>query len=821
MSPDTHFDAVVVGSGFGGSVSAYRLAQAGQRVCVLERGKAYPPGSFPRRPRAVGRNFWDPSQGLYGLFNVWSFRGIEALVSSGLGGGSLIYANVLMRKDERWFVKERPFKGGYEHWPISRADLEPHYDQVERMLNAQYYPLEAPGYAELAKTRAMREAAKRLGLEWGLTKLAITFAVEGVPPAQAAPLAAALYPNLHGLTRTTCSLCGECDLGCNYGSKNTLDHTYLSAAKQHDADIRVLCEVRRFGPRPGGGYTVSYVEHDLQREGRPTNTAKLPEVTITADRLILAAGALGTPYLLLRNRSAFPHLSPALGTRFCGNGDLLGFMLDSRSPIDGDTVPSVLDGSHGPVITSYIRVPDEVDPEGTGPGYYIEDAGYPVVVDWMVQATAAGSSANRFLRFALRRIRAKLTHDPVSDLSAEITNLLGKAELSAGSMPLLGMGRDVPDGIMRLRKGHLDINWTTKTSKAYFRRVRRTMNDISAALGARFCENPLSLLRRVITVHPLGGCPMGRHEREGVVDAYGQAFGYPGLYVADGSVMPGPVGPNPSLTIAAFANRMAERIVDDGNGGPGGAKRRVARRPHHGAEAGSVSHGENGKGGSDVNEAQTGITGLEFTEEMKGYVTFGELNYERGFRKGKQNGTFFLFHLTIQTDDVDRFIADPTHEMTARGWVECEELGGRLPVENGMFTLFAKAEDRSRTTMRYRLFFRDGAGNPLTLSGFKDIRDDPGFDLWSDTTTLYTKLLQGHVEADAEADAEVSASGIIHISQRDFACQLTTFRTQGPSAGARTKALADFGRLFFGQLWEQYADQTRGAVEATAAREAT
>lgn len=589
---DTHFDAVIVGSGFGGSVSAYRLAQANQRVCVLERGKAYPPGSFPRRPRAMAANFWDPSKGLYGLFNSWSFRGLEALVSSGLGGGSLIYANVLMRKDERWFVKESPFNGGYEHWPVSRADLEPHYDQVERMLGAQCYPLEAPGYAEIAKTRAMREAAEGLGLEWGLTKLAVSFANEGAPPVQAEPLAAALYPNLHGLTRTTCRLCGECDVGCNYGSKNTLDHTYLSAAKHHGADIRTLCEVRRLRPRPGGGYEISYVEHDLQREGTPTDTAKLPEATITADRLILAAGTLGTPYLLLRNCSVFPHISPALGTRFCGNGDLLGFTLWSRSRVRGRTAPRALDGSHGPVITSFIRVPDSGDPGGTGPGYYIEDAGYPVVVDWMVEATTVRSTANRLLRFALRRIQARLTHNPISDLSAEIGNLFGTAERSSGSMPLLGMGRDVPDGVMSLRKGYLDIDWTTKTSKAYFRRVRETMGAISNELGARFQENPLSLLSRVITVHPLGGCPMGRHEREGVVDAYGQVFGYPGLYVADGSVMPGPVGANPSLTIAAFANRMAERIIDDHDGGAGRAGRQVEPRPHRNAGASSISHGD-------------------------------------------------------------------------------------------------------------------------------------------------------------------------------------------------------------------------------------
>src|ERR671932_1155743 len=129
---ETHFDAIIVGSGFGGSVMAYRLAEAGLRVCLLERGKAYPPGSFPRSPYRMKQNFWDPSEGLYGMFNVWSFDELGALVCSGLGGGSLIYANVMIRKDERWFVRE-----DHEYWPVTRADLDPHYDRAEKMLGAQ------------------------------------------------------------------------------------------------------------------------------------------------------------------------------------------------------------------------------------------------------------------------------------------------------------------------------------------------------------------------------------------------------------------------------------------------------------------------------------------------------------------------------------------------------------------------------------------------------------------------------------------------------------------------------------------------------------
>ena len=803
MAAENHFDTIVVGSGFGGSVTAFRLAQAGHRVCVLERGKAYPPESVPRRPRDMARNFWDPSEGYHGLFDMWSFRTLETIVASGLGGGSLIYANVLLRKDERWFVQDRPAGEGHEEWPVTRADLDPHYDAVEKMLDGQRYPLDAPGY-DMPKTVALRDAGRELGLEWGLPKLAVTFANGGSRPGLGEPIPEGPYPNLHGRPRTTCRLTGECDLGCNYGSKNTLDHNYLSAAKHHGADIRTRCEVRRFSPRDGGGFSVGYVEHLPENEGRKVKTANLPVTTITADRLVLSAGSVGTTFLLLRNRSNFPHISSALGTRFAGNGDFLGYLLKSHTGHPAKPTRRVLDSSRGPVITSYVRVPDSVDPGGTGGGYYVEDAGWPPFVDWMIEMADARSAAGRWTNFAYRRLKGWVTNAPQSELGAQFGDLIGNAELSSGSLPLLGMGRDVPDGVMKLRKGYLDADWTVTSSKAYFDRIRQTRIDIAGVLGARYTDNPLRPFKRLVTVHPLGGAPMGHHPAEGVVDSYGQVFGYPGMYVADGSIMPGPVGPNPSLTIAALADRMAQRMLED-------APPRARARDQGGPSVEPPApHAE--PAAEPVPVAVNQATSVEFTEEMKGYVTFGETDYEKGFRQGKRDGNFCMFHLTIEADDVDRFIADPEHVGSARGWVECEALGGRLPVERGVFNLFVATDDPELTNMKYRLFFADVSGNPLTLTGFKVVKDDPGVDIWSDTSTLYTRILKGQVEPDDDATAEVAATGILNIYLQDFAKQLTTFRTSGPSRQSRARALADFGRLFVGQLWDQYGPQAEKAA---------
>jgi cholesterol oxidase len=545
VSTTERVDAVVVGSGFGGSVSAYRLQDGGKRTVVLERGKAWAPGSFPRQPREIARNFWDPSKGLFGFFDIWSFRGIESLVSSCLGGGSIIYANVLLRKDAEWFAHDDG-----EDWPVTREELDPHYDAVEQMIAPQRYPYDRQPYISTAKTRAMQEAGQRLGVPWQLPPLAVTF---GNP--DAAPVPGERIDddaNLHGVHRYTCRLVGECNVGCNFGAKNTLDLNYLSRFKEKGGDIRTLCEVRSFAPRPDGGFDVRYVRHSHEDEGREHDTGALPLETITCERLVLSAGSFGSTYLLLRNRDSFPRLSDRIGTHWCGNGDLLGFLVARKQGTRR------FDPAVGAVITSALRYDGE-----DGRGYYIEDGGYPTFVGWLLEMTDAKSAARRAARFGWRRFRDKLSKKPVSNLSAEFWGLVGDSVRSSNSLPLLGMGRDLPDGRLYLENDYLQNSWTMRTSRRYYDSVKRSMEAIADTTGAKFVDEPLWYFRRVITVHPVGGCPMGESSVEGVVDSNGQVFGHPGLSIADGSVMPGPVGPNPSLTIAALADRSTTWMLEN------------------------------------------------------------------------------------------------------------------------------------------------------------------------------------------------------------------------------------------------------------------
>jgi cholesterol oxidase len=552
IAPEGHFDVVVVGSGFGGAVMTYRLAEAGMAVCVLERGKAYPPGSFPRSPWEMGRNFWDPKEGLHGLFDVWSFRGLGGIVASGLGGGSLLWSNVVLRKDRATFVREPG-----EYWPVTYDDLVPHYERHERMLEATPYPYDRAPYDRTYKTKAMEYAAGRLGLEWFLPPLAVAFDPGDGRPVPGEPIRG--EENLHGRTRLTCLLCGECNIGCNFGAKNTLDYNYLSLAKlRHGAEIRTRCEVKRFAPRPGGGYTVEYVDYAEAPVDEPRTVPLTPHV-VTTDRLVLAAGSFGTTYLLLKNRAAFPDVSARLGTQFCGNGDLLTLALKARK--NGES--RVVDPGYGPVITSTIRVKDAAE-GGTGRGYYVQDGGHPQTVNWIVEASHQANVIRKGVRLGLRLARLWLRLDRRSDIGREIAGFFSPADLSSSSMPLFSMGRDMPDGTMTLTDdGYLDVDWNKESSTPFFDDLRETARRVSDTLGAKFMDNPPWHLSRVVTVHPLGGCPMGEDERRGVVDSYGRVFGHPGLVIADGSILPGPVGPNPSTTIAALAHRAAERLIEE------------------------------------------------------------------------------------------------------------------------------------------------------------------------------------------------------------------------------------------------------------------
>ena len=487
---------------------------------------------------------------------------------------------------------------------------------------------------------------------------------------------------------------------------------------------------------------------------------------------MLGAGTYGTTYSLLRSREWLRGLSAALGSRFSGNGDLLAFLMPGERE-------RIFDASSGPVITSVIRAGGG----RRGRDFYVEDGGFPEFVDWMID-TAGPSQVARAFEFAGEWLGRRLRRHEDPRMSDEVARLIGNGSLSAGSLPLLGMGRDVPDGVMSLDGDRLAVDWTMETSKPFFDRLVGAMDDISEELGTELRQNPMAFFRRVVTVHPLGGAPMGHHRTTGVCDDHGQVFGHPGLYVADGAAMPGPVGPNPSLTIAAFADRLADGILQE--------------LPVHA----SPPPGRPVRGYAPS-------AGLSFTEEMRGHVTLGASDPVAD----PTSRTDVTVHLTITVDDVDRFVTEPGHLATVEGRVVSEALGWYLTIRDGSFNLFVPGPEAGSRRMVYRLLFSDDEGNARTLVGHKEVRDDPGLDVWPDTTTLFTRLLDGHVltpppDDPDEESVPVAGAGVLRIAWADLMVQLTTFRTTGPDGA---EALYRFGRFFFGQVWDVYGP---GAPEA-------
>ena len=763
-------DTVVVGSGFGGAVAAYRLAEAGQSVVVLERGRAYPPGSFGRTPDQAADVFWDPRAGRHGIYDMWSFRGLDALVASGLGGGSLLFANVLLRKDEHWFADHQPLPGGgYEHWPVTRAELEPHYDAVERMIGATPYPLDHPQYADTPKTHALRDAAHALGLEFRLPPLAISFApAPGAAPAPGVRLAEARYGNLHGVERRTCRLCGECNFGCNDGAKNSLDHTYLSAAAALGADLRTHHEVRTVRPLPGGGYRVDYLVH------RPEDpAAPLRRGSIISARLVLAAGTLGTTQLLLASRRHLPGLGPGLGRRFSANGDHFGFCVRPRQ----ESRERPLRPERGPVITGAVRLPDALDGTGHDPsarGGYIEDGGYPQFVQWMVESARGPQFMGRAGQFTLRQLLGRAGGAAPGRISADIAGLFGEGLPHSSTMMLLGMGRDQPSGTLRLRDGRLDAAWSTAANTAYFDRMRTAMRQLAEEMGGRYVDNALwHATNRAVTVHPCGGAAMAADPQRGVCDPYGEVHGHPGLYIADGAALPGPVGANPSFTIAALSDRMCDHLIDS------------AAAPARAA--------------APAPAPRSPRTSLQFTEEMRG-----------GYRRGPGGPPEPLaFRVTVTVDDLYAFLDDPDHEARADGWIEAPGLGGRRPVGSGLVRLFTPHGPGRTSTLRYLLHFHDDGGRPLTLCGTKQLTGGAPLRLWRETTTLRVRLLAGHTaEPDSPPpdspppDSPPLGTGVLRLGFSDLLRQLTTLRTTGPAGAA---ALTRFTGFFLRRLRHTYA----------------
>lgn len=528
MSQD--YDVVVIGSGFGGSASACRLAQAGFKVLILERGRRWKPEDYPREP---GDGWvWNVNQPHRhnGWIDLRFFGDMSVAQGAGVGGGSLIYANVFIE------AKPESFQSG---WPseISYAELKPYYDAAGRMLNVQTIPEnQLP-----ERFRIMREGAEMLGFadKHHKVELAVSFDPDWTY-AQHDPFnndKSKFWVNAHGQEQGTCVHCANCDIGCQVKAKNTLDLNYLAVAESHGAEIRPLHQVSHID-KSEAAYRIHYFR--LQ-------DGKKIRGQVQGKRVILAAGSLGSTEILLRSRDEFstlPDISRKLGYGWCGNGDFV-------TPAFHDE--RVVSPTQGPTISSAI---DLLQGQYQGQKLFIEDGGIPDLLgNYMEERMKSpwyrwfAARKIPFLNALGEHIRAR---NPVSKV-----------------MIWFGQAVDVPDGRMYLGrywyapwKRRLKMHWDYRRSE----KVYNAMQSLHKRLAHETKGKPMDIpswrvFKNIITPHPLGGCNMAANEHDGVVDHKCEVFNYPGLYVMDGSVIPRALGLNPSRTITAIAERAASIIV--------------------------------------------------------------------------------------------------------------------------------------------------------------------------------------------------------------------------------------------------------------------
>ncbi len=775
-----HYDVLVIGSGYGGSIAASRMARAGKSVCLLERGREILTGEYPDTELEAAAELQLQVDGKRlgsetALFDIRMQDEQNVVIGCGLGGTSLINANVSLAPTETVWQDSA--------WPQAIKDdadglLRDGFDKAVQMLRPQTYPAgdsdnDSDQYPKLNKRQAHKKSAEYMGAQFYSTPINVCFET----PAGG--------ENHVGVPQQACNNCGDCISGCNYGAKNTTLMNYLPDTWNYGADIFCQASVR-YLQKQANGWRVYYRQVEVGREQFDS-----PELFVDADLVIVAAGTLGSNEILLRSREQGLSLSQRLGEKFTGNGDVLGFGYNTDQKIDGIGFGNREPGDQNPVGPCITSVIDLRDAEDRNQQMVVEEGSLPGAMNALlpsVFATTAGL----------------IGEDTDSGLLDELREQ-GRAweSLFRGAyhgavnhtQTYLVMGHDDCGGKMRLQDDSLKVDWPGVGSQPNFLNAHDRLTEATRALGGTYIENPLwtpLMKNSLVTVHPLGGCSMADKAEQGVVNHKGQVFTghddevYSNLYVADGSIIPTSLGVNPLLTISALAERCCALIAQD-------------RGWHIYYDLLPIPHREH---------PQTGIR-LSFTESMKGHFSRTDDEAEsldtflQAERQGKQSNSSMSFILTIESNDLDRMLQQPEHEARISGSVECEMLSDQpLMVHNGRFRLFERVSEVPDTRkMVYRMQLKTVDGEFFYFDGFKYIKDDPdSLDMWSDTTTLYVSVHRGDSIA-----GELVGKAVLHIEAADFMRQMTTIKVSNvEGVSARLQATAKFGQFFAGVLYESY-----------------
>ncbi|MFS8200748.1 GMC oxidoreductase [Streptomyces sp. CWNU-52B] len=542
MPQDTYdYDVIVVGSGFGGSVTALRLTEKGYRVGVLEAGRRFTPATLPKNSWDLKNYLWAPKLGMYGLQRIHLLGNVMVLAGAGVGGGSLNYANTLYIPPKPFF--EDPQWKDITDW---QEELKPYYDQAQRMLGVRLNPTMTPSDVHL------KAAAQRMGVgdTFHMAPVGVFFGdgkdADGAVKAAPGQRADDPYFGGAGPARSACSECGECMTGCRHGAKNTLNENYLYLAEKAGAVVHPLTTVVSVTDDSQGGYAVATLPTDRGRKGRRGHNDE--GRVFKARRVVLAAGTYGTQTLLHRMKASgrLPHLSDKLGELTRTNSEALVGAQTSDRRYRKVTGEAKADFTRGVAITSSIH-PDadtHIEPVRYGKGSnsmgglsilqvpYTE--GSSRVLAWLVNAAKHPTLVVRSLsnrRWSERTIIGLVMQSLDNSLT---THLKTK-----------GAGK----GLLTARQGHGAPN------PKQIRTASEGATAIAAEINGFAGSNVGELMGMPLTAHFLGGCSIGASADEGVIDPYHRVYGHPGISVVDGAAVSANLGVNPSLTITAQAER--------------------------------------------------------------------------------------------------------------------------------------------------------------------------------------------------------------------------------------------------------------------------
>lgn len=793
-----HYNVVVVGSGYGGAITAARLLRAASErpcdkfsLCILERGLEFQPGEYPATLRAAIPQIQVDGKRMHvgsptGLYDFRLNREVNVVLGCGLGGTSLINANVVLKpepeifKDHRWPSEIRCQPGALDKgFERSRAMLCPTpYPRRPRHATAAV----AAAWPELMKLTALRQAASPLS------------------PAGAhrADIAVSFDSKINewGVQQRACTLCGDCVSGCNYAAKNTLIMNYLPDARTHGANI--FCGIgvrwleRRWSQeRQSSVWLVHFNLLPMKRKRYDPDP-----MFVSADVVVLAAGSLGSTEILLRSRRMGLPVSKRLGHGFTGNGDAVAFGYNNDPVVQGMGLGQRAPGHREPVGPTITGILDRTTTDAGD--YIIEEGAIPRPLAPLVRfvfptlARLFGSSARQSLGHAWRRFSREfvgLLLGPYHGAFRRTQTYLvvSNEPVQEKAPPEDGGGQ--PDesvtGRLRLVDDRIRTFWEGAGRRKIFKQIDQRLRRIAAKLGGTHIINPVWSSRLgagLTTVHPLGGCCMADKAEQGTVNHRGQVFSgetgkslHESLIVSDGAVIPRSLGANPLWTISAVAERSAQEMINDEGFWKSVLSGWVPPRV-------VANH--------DARDA--GRAGITFSERMTGRFVNAE---------GNGDGSFFQFIITVESSDLEAMLRHSKHEASIVGVARVPELSPRpLVITEGRFNLFSVIHDRVETReMRYRMRLTDVSGNAYYFDGRKTIHDQPlSPDLARDVTRLAFRLRKG-------VDGSLAGEGELSLGWWDVVRVVTSARIINAKGWIdRWRWRIRFGRFFATMLFRMF-----------------